>query len=174
MMHRAMLFGSMKESHSNTICVNSNDIDNGIKIPDVTPNAFDFLIKYIHGLNPTVTKENVVDILYLSKKYLIQTIENACLTVLKAIFETIESVDDIFNIARKLNEMAMNVCYMFVDCLNTGASVLIEFDLFVGLSKNFYNSCKDVLLSLSAEMPLTPSTSHEIINSKNFVSLPAS
>ena len=61
---RAMLFGSMKESQSNA----SHDMDNSIKIPDITPNAFDFLIKYIHGLNPPITTEIVVDMFCIYQK----------------------------------------------------------------------------------------------------------
>ena len=80
------------------------------KIPDITPNAFDFLIKYIHGLNPPITTEIVVDVLYLSKKYLIKPIELACTKRLQSMFASIDSVDAIFAIASKLHALAMDVC----------------------------------------------------------------
>ena len=107
---RAMLFGSMKESQSNM----SHSLENSIKIPDITPNAFDFLIKYIHGLNPPITTDIVVDVLYLSKKYLINPIELACTKRLQSMFASIDSVNVIFGIASKLHALSMDVCDVFL------------------------------------------------------------
>ena len=53
----AMLFGPMIESNKSTI----------IQIPDIKPNTFRWLRKYCYNLNPTITFDNVVDILYISE-----------------------------------------------------------------------------------------------------------
>ena len=100
----------MKEAQSKLSNLNEYSSDNGIKIPDITSNAFDFLIKYVYGLNPTISNENVVDVLYLGKKYLIKPIEVACINKLKQKFKTISSIDDIFTTTNKLYGLGMNVC----------------------------------------------------------------
>ena len=115
-----MLFGSMKEAQSRSPNMNSNsnsnsndnsiDSENAIKIPDVTPDAFDFLTKYIYGLNPKILNEHAVDILYLAKKYIIQPIENACIEKLKEMFESMDSVESILNAANKLHTLGLHVC----------------------------------------------------------------
>ena len=102
-----MLYGSMKESQLSSN--DMNNIDNGIKLPDITPNAFDFLLKYIYGLNPSVSDDISVDLLYLSKKYLIKPIENACIDTLKCQFEKLQSADSILNVLNKLYCLSLNV-----------------------------------------------------------------
>ena len=117
-----MLFGSMKEAQSRSLNLNSNfgsssnsndnsiDSENAIKIPDATPEAFDFLTKYIYGLNPKISNQHAVDVLYLAKKYIIKPIENACIEKLKEIFQGMDSVESIFKEASKLHTLGMHVC----------------------------------------------------------------
>ena len=102
-----MLFGSMKESQIKS--KGSIDNDDGIKIPDIKPVAFKFLLKYVNGLNPTISNDDVVDLLYLSKKYLIKAIENACIYTLKQRLSKLKSIDDIFVCLNKFHGLALDV-----------------------------------------------------------------
>ena len=63
---------------------NSNDNGNGngnsvIRIPDISVDAFLFLRDYVYGLEPIIDESNVINILYLSIKYMIKCIENDCM-----------------------------------------------------------------------------------------------
>ena len=102
-----MLFGSMKESQVKS--KGSIDKDDGIKIPDIKPVAFKFLLEYVNGLNPQISNEDAVDLLYLSKKYLIKPIENACISTLKQHLSKLKSVDDIFRALNKFHGLALDV-----------------------------------------------------------------
>ena len=106
-----MLFGSMKEAQLNSKGSLDND---GIKIPDITPVAFRFLIEYVNGLNPKISNQHAVDLLYLSKKYLIEPIETACIATLKQDFSKLESVEAIFAALNKFHALALDVCNLYI------------------------------------------------------------
>jgi len=69
----AMLFGAMKEAQNP---------DCRIEIPDVTPIAFEFLLKYVHCINPSINIENITQVFYMSKKYLLNDIAHDCILFL--------------------------------------------------------------------------------------------
>ena len=102
-----MLFGSMKESQVNS--KGSIDNDDGVKIPDIKPVAFKFLLEYVNGLNPKISNEYAVDLLYLSKKYLIKPIETACISTLKQHLSKLKSVEDIFGALNRFHALALDV-----------------------------------------------------------------
>ena len=108
-----MFFGAMSKESANQ---GFDNLTSEIKIPDITPIAFDFLIKYIYGLNPNINNnnkyklDNITDILYLSKKYLIKSIENECIKILQTYFNEMKSIDQIFNCLNRLYSLGLNVC----------------------------------------------------------------
>ena len=65
---KLMLFGKMSESKPNSIVV----------INDIDPDSFEIFQKYCYGLNPLITMNNVVSLLYIGDKYLITNLQSLC------------------------------------------------------------------------------------------------
>lgn len=63
-----MLFGSMQESLS----------ENQVIIPDVSPKAFKYFNLLIYSYSPQLNYDIVIDVLYLSKKYLMMILMKEC------------------------------------------------------------------------------------------------
>lgn len=73
---RSMLFGGMYESQSNKSgCI--------VKINDISPQIFKILKESFYGGDSVITGENVVELLYLSEKYLVDYLSEACLKYIK-------------------------------------------------------------------------------------------
>ena len=83
--------------------------ENFINIPDITPQAFGYLIKYINGLNPTMLIENAVDILYMAKKYMITPIEKESIHLLEITFQKMISIDTILTCLIRLHAVGLKV-----------------------------------------------------------------
>ena len=61
----------------------SSDSRKCVVITDVEPKAFEFLQQYIYLQKPLMNNDLVVDVLYLSQKYLIKDVEKLCLSHIK-------------------------------------------------------------------------------------------
>lgn len=92
-----MLFGSMLEA--------SNRSSN-VVITDIDYNTFLWLKKYIYGLRPNLTDSNIVQVLKMADKYIIEALYDACINCIVTKFM---QVSDIFiNILLQLNRLSMN------------------------------------------------------------------
>ena len=64
-----MLYGNMFESK----------LDNTVTLLDMNTKTFEFLQLFFHGLNPSISNKNVVDIFKASDKYLIDSLKKSCI-----------------------------------------------------------------------------------------------
>lgn len=121
-----MLYGNMKEArlnaspskNNNNSLDQGNDIDdeNIIKIPDVTYEAFKYLMSYISGLSKEISykDKNIPDILYMAKKYLIKPIEIESIYALRQHFLKMKSIEQVLNCINKMCSIGLKVQYAFL------------------------------------------------------------
>ena len=63
-----MIFGN--RTHSKIV--------DSISLPDIVPQAFDWFLKFTHGLNPHLNDKNVTGLYYLAQKYCIDNLAMIC------------------------------------------------------------------------------------------------
>eukprot|EP01083_Nonionella_stella_P250795 866038_1 len=86
---KAMLHGKMKESQPNAQVV----------IVDVSPNAFECVLKFAYCNDPKLTAQNVVGVMKMCDKYQITALTNLCRVYL-------DNCVDLHNICMLLNDLA--------------------------------------------------------------------
>eukprot|EP01083_Nonionella_stella_P074761 202906_1 len=68
-----------------------SQLETKIFINDCTVESFRFIQRFFYGLNPILNESIIVDILYVSKKYLITSLEQGCVEYISSITD-IEAV----------------------------------------------------------------------------------
>ena len=124
---RRMLYGSMMESR----------LENKVYINDCTVSAFSFIQEFFYGLNPILNESIIVDVLYVSKKYLITELEQGCIEYISSI----KNIESVLKILSKLYKLSLcDVCL----------SILSRHRLMVNQSHKIWKS--KTLLTLPKEI----------------------
>ncbi|KAH7720573.1 BTB/POZ domain-containing protein 6 [Aphelenchoides avenae] len=84
-----------------------------VKVPDGTPQAFKVLLEYIHTDEVKLTLENVDDVLYLAKKYMVDSLNEKVSSFVK---ENLNG-SNVFNflVVSKVYEEYEKICLDFID-----------------------------------------------------------
>lgn len=125
-----MLFGCMIESKK------SNDVI----IHDLSYNQFEWLKQYVYHCNPKISVENVVSILQMSDKYMINSVTDACIEYILQVFGQNNSDQ---------HKAFLNILFSLSQCqmTHTTAKIWTRFNCGVVIGKNTPHPLVSVITS---------------------------
>ncbi|EDO39373.1 predicted protein, partial [Nematostella vectensis] len=135
----AMFFGNLAESGPT------------VRLPDCTVDGFQELLRYLYCDQVVFTGKNVLDVLYLSKKYIISHLIEKCWDYI----ERVIGYDDVFHVLPKAitmgEERVQGICWELVDidtakCLASDAFLEVSKELLCDLLKRESLSIPEVKL----------------------------
>lgn len=143
----AMFFGGYVETTSN------NEID----VPDVDPEAFMTMLKYLYCDEIDLNAENVLSTLYAAKKYLVPALANACVSFLEQSL-TARNACLLLSQARLFSEPALvQRAWEVIDAqaelaLTSDAFADIDFDTLMSILSRETLNCKETAIFAAADM----------------------
>ena len=93
-----MLFGNMIESKSKYEAI--------VRISDVSPNIFEWFIKFVCGLNPSIEESNAIGLYYFSEKYMIEQLNQVSFDFI--VDSVIDSKQPLLNVIESLTKCGLS------------------------------------------------------------------
>ncbi|ETO25234.1 hypothetical protein RFI_11903, partial [Reticulomyxa filosa] len=102
-----------------------------VQIEDISKITFEFLLSMIYGLNPKLTESNCVDILYISKKYLIHHLTQSVITfIIESIGNNPKNINKLLQILMRIYDYGLQdeLNLLFMQCkilqMNCAAQII--------------------------------------------------
>ena len=102
---------------------NKSDDVPTFNLSDITCTAFEFLRDHVYGLNPSITSENVIDILTMTEQYQLLSIQDCCIKYI------LSSMANIAQSKQKHQKQKFNQKGYIALCLNA----LCKYEMMVNL-----------------------------------------